>query len=174
MGFEPKLRVPGRRQPQSWEAYRAEVEKHARPSRGRTVTTPLTDETRHPCGLTWPVPPEKQCQHIKKRDGKRCGLYAMRGARFCNMHGGARDNPRHPAAARLLLSGAMDAWKADRDAWAEVRRHPAREAARAMVAPHIKAPSGTLLRDTIQAMHADDDGKALRRLLAEVKAGNRT
>jgi hypothetical protein len=172
MGFQPKLRVPGRKQPQSWEAYRAEVERQARPGRG-APPVPLNDETRGPGGLVWPVPADKQCQHIKKATGKRCGAYAMKGARFCNMHGGTRDNPAHPAAGRLLLSGALDAWHADREAWREVRRHPARGAAQAALRPYLKAPSGTLIRDAIQAMQADDDGKAWRRLVQEIKAGGR-
>jgi hypothetical protein len=173
MGFEPKLRVPGRKQPQSWEAYRAEVEKHgARVGRG-APPVPLTDETRKITPLVSPAPDDLRCQHVKKRDGIRCKSYAMKGARFCVMHGGARDNPAHPHAARLLLSGALDAWKAERDAWQEMRAHPAREAARAMVLPHIKRPSAILLRDMVQAMEAEDGGKAVRRLVAEIKEGRR-
>jgi hypothetical protein len=173
MGFEPKLRVPGRKQPQSWEAYRAEVERHGRSKGGNPSPVPLTDETRKITPLVSPAPDDVRCQHVKKRDGIRCKSYAMKGARFCVMHGGARDNPAHPHAARLLLSGALDAWKAERDAWAEMRRHPAREAAQAALRPYLKAPSGPLIRDAIQAMQADDDGKAWRRLVQEIKAGGR-
>jgi hypothetical protein len=174
MGFRPILEVPGKRQPQSWEEYRREVERQARPRREAPPAVPLTDETRHPGGLTWPVPEEKQCRHIRKATGKRCGSYAMKGARFCNMHGGTRDNPAHPAAARLLRSGALDAYEAEESAWREIRRDPAREAARSQLVLHIKAPSAILQRDAMRALAMDDGGKAWRRLLAEVKEGRRT
>jgi hypothetical protein len=173
MGFRPILEVPGKRQPQSWEEYRREVEKHGRAKRGAPPAVPLTAETSGPGGLVWPVPAEKQCQHIRKATGKRCGSYAMRGARFCLSHGGTRDNPKHPAAARLLLSGALDAYEAEQDAWREIRRDPAREAARAQLVLHIKAPSAILQRDAMRALAMDDGGKAWRRLVQEIKAGNR-
>lgn len=173
MGFRPILEVPGKRQPQSWEEYRREVEKHgARVGRG-APPVPLTAETRNRAPLIWPAPPEKQCQHVRKATGKRCGLYAMKGARFCNMHGGVRDNPRHPAAARLLRSGALDAHEAEQQAWREIRRDPAREAAQAQLVLHIKRPSAILQRDAMRALAMDDGGKAWRRLVQEIKAGNR-
>jgi hypothetical protein len=173
MGFRPILEVPGKRQPQTWEEYRREVQKHARPGRG-APPVPLTAETKSPGNLVSPAPDEKRCAHHKKHaGGERCRNYAVRGATHCHKHGGLRQNPRHPAAARLLLSGALDAYGTEEAVWREIRRDPAREAARAQLVLHIKAPSAILQRDAMRALAMDDGGKAWRRLVTEIKSGGR-
>ena len=170
MPFRPSLEVPGKHQPQSWDDYRAEVESRARPPRGAPAK-PLTEHSG--CLLQWPPPDEKRCSHIRKRTGLRCGNYAMRGATLCRAHGGVRQNPAHPHAARLLRSGALDAYEAEEKAWREIRQDPARAAARAQLVLHIRAPSAILQRDAMQALAADDGGQAWRRLVAEIKEGRR-
>jgi hypothetical protein len=173
MGFRPILEVPGKRQPQSWEEYRREVEKHARPGRG-APPVPLTAETKSPGNLVSPAPDEKRCAHHKKHaGGERCRNYAVKGATHCHKHGGLRQNPRHPAAARLLLSGALDAFERDENAWKEIRQNPARGAARSALLPYIRNPRADLVRDAINALALDDGGKAWRRLVTEVQSGAR-
>lgn len=173
MGFEPKLKTPHRRQAQSWDEYIEEVRRVARPRRGAPAN-PLTPETSGPGGLTWPPPDEQRCSHVKKSDGKRCGCYRMKGARFCVMHGGARDNPAHPHTIKLYLSGALDNYEREQEAWREIRTDPARVAARDALLPHIKRPSAVLQREAMRALALDDKGKAWRRLIGEVKEGKRT
>lgn len=156
----------------SWEEY---VERARRAERrGRAGAKPGTDNrdnfTHKP--LTWPAPEEKRCTFEGKVLGRRCKAYAVKGASRCWMHGGLREVPDHPANGRAYRKGLIDQHTQHLSArdklYSEVspqERESAREACRANGIPAIPLN----LMAAVEALRADDGGRAWRRFVASQK-----
>lgn len=122
----------------------------------------------------WPCPPEKQCDFVNFKTGHRCKSYRMRGATRCITHGGARQNPEHPASIRLVNNGVVDRIAARREARDLIRYHPMR----ATVTEALEAAGMTAAPETvwqgIQALSLDDGGKGWRRFLARIAGAGKS
>lgn len=111
-----------------------------------------------------------QCQQIKA-DGHRCNGRAMRGAKRCNMHGGAFDVPDHPANIKKLEEGHFAELLVRESQRREFYAHD-RETREHVKGVYLKAMEGrcpargqfyTQLNIGAQAFNADDGGLAYRR-----------
>lgn len=151
-----------------WDAYMKRAEQVSR----RTVPKPRDTSNIHDFGNDrrdmWDGnrPDHRQCDFRgQSLGGRRCKKWAVRGASRCEVHGGLRQNPDHPANGRLWRKGKVQQHDKAKQARLTVRHHPMRASAVEMLrGAGIPATAINVLR-AIDALEADDGGKSWRRLV---------
>lgn len=114
-----------------------------------------------------PIPDDKRCNFVHQKGdkkGKRCGRWAMKGAKRCPCHGGYRQNPSHPATIRRLDDIVQAV--AEADAAKELRKLPNQkdlETIRNTIRDIGAAFSPSIALEGVKAYQLDDAGKAFRR-----------
>lgn len=155
-----------RRNPQSWHKFLEEVTEAAakRPKGGPYNLIPAADPS-----TLWgqPIPLDKRCDFIHQKGpnkSKRCGRWAMKGAKRCPVHGGYRQNPKHPATIKRLdhIVHAVQ----EVDAARTLRLEPDKgthNTIRTYLRERGEALNPSTVLEGIKAMQMDDNGKAFRR-----------
>lgn len=114
------------------------------------------------------IPKGRQCSFTHKT-GKRCGCWAMRGARYCWKHGGLLDVPNHPSAVKALPY--IEAEQAHRAAQQEIRKHDPHTVElirQSIIAKgYTTAQPGDII-EGVKAYNTDDNGRAYRRWLGQL------
>lgn len=158
----------------TWAEFVERVAAAAKPKSNRPGNTATLSHAGDASSL-WgePIPADRRCTFTHRKGdnaGKRCGNWAMKGAKRCRAHGGYRQNPEHPATARRLADVlAVDLTRKARATLRDADPRARSAVEQALTEIQIPRRPETVLQG-IEALQADDGGRAWRRFLQQAKA----